>query len=96
MIASFGDRGTEAVFHGSPKGLIRRYAPAVARVAVRKLDMVNAAQMLADLQAPPGNRLEALRGDLKGFHSIRVNEQWRIVFRWRDGNAHEVRLVDYH
>ena len=96
MIASFGDRGTEAVFHGSPKGLIRRYPPAVVRVAVRKLDMLNAAQVLSDLQAPPGNRLEALKGKLKGLHSIRVNEQWRIVFRWRDGNASEVLLADYH
>ena len=96
MIASFGDRGTEAVFHGSPKGHIRRYPPAVVRVAARKLDVLNAAQILADLHAPPGNRLETLKSELKGSHSIRVNEQWRIVFQWRDGNAHEVRLVDYH
>lgn len=96
MIASFGDRGTEAVFHGSPQRLIRRYPAPVVRAAVRRLDMLNAAQVLSDLQAPPGNRLEALRGELKGFHSIRVNEQWRIVFRWRGGNAREVRLVDYH
>jgi proteic killer suppression protein len=96
VIASFGDRGTEAVFHGSPKGLIRRYPAEVARVAARKLDVVNAALVLSDLHATPGNRLEALKGELKGAHSIRVNERWRIVFRWCDGNAHEVRLVDYH
>ncbi len=58
--------------------------------------MLDAAHALGDLRAPPGNRLEALRGDLKGLHSIRVNEQWRIVFRWSDGDAHDVRIVDYH
>ncbi len=58
--------------------------------------MLDAAHALGDLRAPPGNRLEALRGDLKGLHSIRVNEQWRIVFRWSDGGAHDVRIVDYH
>jgi len=61
-----------------------------------KLDVLDAAASLQDLLAPPGNRLEVLRGDLLGFHSIRVNEQWRIVFRWVSGNAHEVRLADYH
>lgn len=58
--------------------------------------MVNAARELGDLRAPPGNRLEPLRGDLKGMHSIRVNDQWRIVFRWHGGDAHEVTIVDYH
>ncbi len=65
-------------------------------VAVRKLDMLNAAHELGDLFAPSGNRLESLKGDLKGLHSIRVNDQYRIVFRWSDGNAHEVRVTDYH
>jgi len=60
------------------------------------LDLLNAAADLKDLAAPPGNRLEALKGDLKGFHSIRVNDQWRIVFRWVDGDAFDVRFVDYH
>ena len=58
--------------------------------------MLNAAQALLDLRSPPGNRLEALRGNWRGFYSIRVNEQWRIVFRWVEGAAHDVRLLDYH
>lgn len=61
-----------------------------------KLDMLNSARVLQDLHQPPGNRLEALRGDLRGLYSIRINEQWRIVFRWSAGEAHEVRIVDYH
>ena len=58
--------------------------------------MINAARMLLDLRSPPGNRLEALRGEWRGFHSVRVNEQWRIVFRWSEGQSHGVRLIDYH
>jgi len=58
--------------------------------------MVNAAQVLSDLRSPPGNRLEALRGGLRGFHSIRINDQWRVVFRWAEGAAHDVRVLDYH
>ena len=96
MIASFGDKATEAVYHGRPLSLIRRFPPDVVRVAVRKLDMINAARTLRDLQSPPGNRLETLRGTLAGFHSIRVNDQWRIVFLWAGSDAHEVRLTDYH
>jgi proteic killer suppression protein len=96
VIVSFGDKGTEAVFHGSPVRLVRRYPAAVVERAVRKLDLLNGAPQLSDPEVPPGNRLEALRGDLKGFISIRVNDQWRIVFRWRGSDAHEVRLVDYH
>jgi proteic killer suppression protein len=65
-------------------------------VALRKLDLLNAAYTLDDLKVPPGNRLEALKGALKGKHSIRVNDQWRIVFRWDDGGAHEVVVTDYH
>ena len=96
MIASFGDRSTEAVFHGHPPALIRRFPADMVRVAVRKLDMLNAARALSDLRSPPGNRLERLRGDLAGLHSVRVNDQWRLVFRWVGADAHEVRLVDYH
>jgi proteic killer suppression protein len=66
------------------------------RVALRKLDMLNAALTLSDLRVPPGNRLEALRGDLSGQHSIRVNDQWRILFRWTDAGPMRVRIVDYH
>ncbi len=65
-------------------------------VAARKLDMINAATELKDLFAPPGNRLEALKGNWKGFHSIRVNDQYRIVFKWVQGQAHQVKVTDYH
>jgi proteic killer suppression protein len=75
---------------------VRRFPHSVIDLAVVKLDMLNAAVTVLDLRSPPGNRLEALKGDLQGFHSIRVNDQWRIVFRWEGNNAGEVRLVDYH
>ena len=68
----------------------------ISRIARRKLDLIHYAARLDDLKAPPGNRLESLSGDLKGFHSIRINEQWRIVFRWTDAGPHEVRITDYH
>ena len=96
MIESFGDKGTEAVFHGEPVRLIRQYPPDVIPAALRKLDLINAALALVDLSTPPGNRLEALKGALDGFYSIRVNDQWRLVFRWEATNAHDVRLTDYH
>lgn len=96
MIASFGDKGTEALYHGRPSRDVRRIPRDIVRVALRKLDMLNAATTLGDLRSPPGNRLEALRGDLTGWHSIRVNDQWRVVFRWEGADAHDVRLVDYH
>lgn len=96
MILSFGDRDTEELFHGRRGKRSRRFPSDILRVAVRKLDLLNAAQDLSDLRAPPGNRLEALRGDLRGQHSIRVNDQWRIVFRWTARGPLEVRLLDYH
>ena len=96
MIVSFGDRMTEALFHGQRGEQTRRFPPDLVRASIRKLDTLNAAQSLQDLRCPPGNRLELLRGDLRDFYSIRVNDQWRIIFRWIDGNAHEVRIVDYH
>jgi len=68
----------------------------VARVAARKLDMLDYAHVLGDLASPPGNRLEALRGDLVGFHSIRINDQWRVVFRWTDSGPADVDIRDYH
>ena len=96
MIVSFGDKATEALYHGRPSRQVRQLPPDVVRVAIRRLDMINAAHTLGDLRSPPGNRLEALRGDLAGFHSIRVNDRWRIVFRWEGSGAHDVRLADYH
>jgi proteic killer suppression protein len=95
VIASFGDAATEDFYNGSPSKAARQWA-AVAAVALRKLDMVNAAHVLEDLRIPPGNRLEKLAGNLAGFHSIRINQQWRVIFKWKDGAAHEVQIVDYH
>jgi len=76
--------------------LVRRWAPDLQEVARRKLRMLNNAQTLLDLRIPPGNRLEALRGDREGQHSIRINDQWRICFRWEGNDAHDVEIVDYH
>lgn len=95
MIASFGDRATEALFHGDPRRP-RTLPPEITKTALRKLDMLYAATTLQDLRSPPGNRLEALKGKLHGKYSIRINDQWRILFRWEDGEAHEVEIVDYH
>jgi len=96
VIASFGDQKTADLYHGARTQRVRRFPPDVVPNALRKLDMINAARTLLDLRSPPGNRLEPLRGSWRGFHSIRVNDQWRIVFRWSDDQAHEVRLIDYH
>ena len=96
MIVSFGDKATEAVFHGTPDRLLKRLPADVLKRANQKLDYLNGASDLTDLEAPPGNRLESLKGSLKGMHSIRVNDQWRIVFRWQGSDAHDVQLMDYH
>jgi len=96
VIASFGDKATEHLFHDRHSSRVRRYPPEILRSALQQLDMLNAARDLKDLRSPPGNRLEALRGDLAGFHSIRVNRQWRIIFRWEAADASEVQIVDYH
>jgi proteic killer suppression protein len=94
MIASFADKPTESLFReGTARG---RLPNQITAVALRKLDMLNAATQLGDLRAPPGNRLEALKGEYAGLHSIRINDQWRIVFRWQGGDAHDVRITDYH
>jgi len=96
VIRSFGDRLTEALFHGETARGVKRLPPDLVRITVRKLDMLNAAARLIDLRSPPGNRLEALKGDLAGFHSIRVNERWRLVFRWEQDAAWDVALRDDH
>jgi len=96
VIVSFGDKRTEDLYHGNRSARVRRIPADVVRTASRKLDMINAAHTIQDLRSPPANRLEALRGDMAGLHSIRVNDQWRIVFRWKADGAHDVQLMDYH
>ena len=96
MIVGFYDETTEDIFHGNNTKAARRIPAVIWNTASRKLDMLNAAHELRDLAVPPGNRLETLHGDLAGHHSIRVNDQFRIIFRWKDGNAHDVRIKDYH
>ena len=96
MILSFGDDSTADLYHGKDTRRIRRIPPTIMSAALRELDMLDAAYRLNDLREPPGNRLELLKGELAGYYSIRVNEQWRIVFRWENNNAHEVSLTDYH
>lgn len=96
MILSFGDRATEDLFHDRRTSRVRRYPPEILRPALQQLDMLNAARDLRDLRSPSGNRLELLRGDLDGYHSVRINERWRLVFRWQASDASEVRIVDYH
>ena len=96
MIASFGDRATEDLYHGRPTSRARRFPREVVDAALVKMDSLNGAASVLDLRSPPGIRLEALKGDLEGLHSIRVNDQWRLVFRWEGNDAHKVRLVDYH
>jgi proteic killer suppression protein len=95
VILSFGDGATKDLYNGVKSARVRRFPNDVVRAVARKLDMVHAAHDLNDLRVPPANRLEALAGDLKGYHSIRVNDQWRIVFKW-DNGAYEVKLMDYH
>jgi toxin HigB-1 len=92
MIRSFGDKPTEAMFRDQ---FVREFK-GIARVTKRKLEALNAASRLEDLMVPPSNRLEKLKGDLREFYSIRVNDQWRVIFKWINGEPHEVRIVDYH
>jgi proteic killer suppression protein len=96
MIVSFGDRATEDLYHGRPTARARRFPRDVVDAALVRMDSLNGAASMLDLRSPPGNRLEALKGDLKGWHSIRVNDQWRLIFRWQGNDAHKVRLTDYH
>ena len=95
MIISFRRQLADDLFHDRVTGASRKFPPELWKVAGRKLQYLNAAVTLNDLRSPPGNRLELLKGTLKGYHSIRINDQWRIVFKWKDG-AHDVEVVDYH
>ena len=92
MIQSFGDRETRHLFFEEKS----RVHHAILRVALRKLIQMNQARSLSDLAVPPGNRLEVLKGPLDGLHSIRINDQWRIIFAWTPNGPTDVRIVDYH
>jgi toxin HigB-1 len=96
VILGYLDDVTRAIHVGEETKAARRFAVAVRKVARRKLDLIGAAAEIRDLAVPPGNRLEQLRGDLEGFYSIRVNDQYRIIFKFGAGNASHVRLIDYH
>jgi proteic killer suppression protein len=93
VITGFADRRTQELFR---REFVKGLSTEIQRAALRKLLILDAAARIEDLRVPPGNRLEALRGNLRGLHSIRVNDQWRIVFRWSEGNASEVQVLDYH
>lgn len=96
MIESFANRLAEDLFDDRRSKAVLRFSPELIRAARRKLLYLHDVAELGDLRNPPGNRLEALKGEWKGFHTIRINVQWRIVFRWDAGNADEVQVVDYH
>ena len=93
MLLSFACTESELVFTGIAS---RRFPVHIQNVARRKLRMINNALHIEDLRVPPGNKLEKLKGNWSGYYSIRINQQWRIVFRWRQGNAYEVQIIDYH
>ncbi len=97
MIASFRDRGTEDIYDGRASAVARKRCPeSLWRIAQRKLDQLNRAIDLNDLSVPLGNRLEMLKGDRKGQASIRINQRYRVCFRWENGDAYEVEIADYH
>ncbi|MFO0505418.1 MAG: type II toxin-antitoxin system RelE/ParE family toxin [Chryseotalea sp.] len=93
MIISFGSKETKKIWEGER---IKGLTTDLQEIARRKLRMLNNSQNIMDLQIPPSNRLEKLKGNMKEFYSIRINNQWRIIFRWENGNASEVEIVDYH
>jgi proteic killer suppression protein len=93
MIVSFADKSTKKIWEGE---WVKAYALPVQELARRKLRMLNNAIDINDLMIPPSNHLEKLKGNLKAFYSIRVNSQWRLMFRWENGNAYDVQLIDYH
>lgn len=93
MIRSFGSKDTELIWGG---GYAKKLPGTIQETARRKLRMINNSQDIADLRVPPANRLEKLAGRLKDYHSIRINDQWRIIFKWQGGNAYEVEIIDYH
>jgi proteic killer suppression protein len=96
VIESFGNTLASDLFEDKNSKATKAFPPELRRAARRKLQYVHEAADLRDLKSPPGNRLEVLKGDFKGLHSIRINDQWRVVFRWSGGNAFDVQIVDYH
>jgi len=96
MIESFGNKLAEDLFDDTQTRATRAFPSELRRVARRKLLYLHDAAELVDLRMPPGNKLKALKGDWSGFHSIRINDQWRVVFRWKGGNAFDVQIIDYH
>ena len=97
MIVSFADQGTEDVYNGRDTKAARKACPqSIWRVAHRKLDQIHAVLTLNALRVPPGNQLEALKGDRAGQYSVRINDQYRVCFRWTDAGAEDVEVVDYH
>ena len=93
MILSFGSNETKKIWDGEP---IKKFPLRIQELSRRKLRMLNSSQNLADLKIPPSNRLEKLKGNLKDYFSIRINDQWRIIFKWNNNNASEVQIIDYH
>lgn len=93
MIVSFGSKETEKIWDGVR---VKKLPNEIQEIGRRKLRMLNNSQNIADLQIPPSNKLEKLKGSLQDFYAIRVNDQWRIIFRWNSGNASEVEILDYH
>ena len=96
MIRSFGNQLADDLFNDFRSATSRQFSAELRRAAQRKLQYLHAAAKLQDLGVPPGNRLEALKGRLKGYHSIRINDQWRVIFKWQDGGPSNVQIVDYH
>jgi len=96
VIRGFGDKRTEDIFNGVSSKKARSFPANLLAIVRRKLDLINEAGALSDLRAPPGNKLEVLKGDLAGNHSVRINKQWRIIFRWKNGDTNDVTIVDYH
>lgn len=93
MLTSFGDKDTKKIWEGER---VKHLSADIQEIARRKLRMLNNSQDLTDLKIPPSNRLEKLKGNLKDFYSIRINNQWRIIFKWNKGNADRVEIIDYH
>jgi toxin HigB-1 len=96
MILSFSDKTTEDIYNGHNTKAARQVPQSIWNIACRKLDMLNAVHDIKDLMSPPGNKLEKLKGDLSEYHSIRINDQYRIVFKWLRGNVEAVQIKDYH